>query len=793
MLRRPDPQQWLLALGGRELVEAVRVADQINVQYDRRYAHAARKPIRWHEPGQIRQITRDNNRFLLMCESAWVELTLLSAASFCVRLRTLDGAFSLQQATTSIPLTIQDDARSITIQSERLVLIIDKLRYRLRVALLPDKNLIYDDASGVGWSDQGDVRLALRLPTSDLIWGAGALNNVISLRGKRLRIDQLDTAFAARREIETAFPAVIAGARGRTLYGVNWHNVARGWLDIGVAAPEELTFEAEGGELAYTFATSTDPRELMGQLVRDQPDLPPLWAFGFGFGGTRMTSVDQLSTHMQTFQQRDVPCRVVYLDEQKSALAPAQLKPLIDELHAQGLAVMAQIAPTLKIDAPTAPVLVYPDGEPFVGASILGASFWLDFTHPDGQAAWRTRLLAYAQAGVDGVLIAQSPVSALGQGGRVVAPSDHVRQTSGAHHECRHENAHQAYNTAIAAFDQQRAQRRSVVQTRGASAMTWLTLPTTWDGLRQIIPSALNAALTIPFVGVEVGAQMGEPEGELFTRWLQATCLMPLLRAWSPVRQAVEPWAHGQPYQLINRITLKLRQRLTPYLYSLAALRREYRAPMLRPLFTLDLDDAALRGVNDAFMLGDLLVAPVLTKGATSREIYLPRGEWFDFWSHERFEGGRNVRVPAPLEQLPLFVRAGAVLPSQTDADVLTLSAFPGDRETILYEDAGEGHDALDGAYRWVYLTCARIDAARLVIERRTAGRYQPTYSAINLAVMGLEHEPTEVRLDRQGAPLWFFDDGVLELKLDESFRRVEIAHMISPLDRTVPHRPLSD
>lgn len=794
MLRRPDPQQWLLALGGRELVEAVRVAEQINAHYDRRYANSVRKPTRWHEPGMVRQSHRDANRFVLTCDSAWIEITLLAADAFHVRMRTLDDHFGVLTPMPAIPVQVQDDARRLTLQTERLVLTVDKARYRLRAALLPSKRVIYDESNGVSWSDLGDMRLSLHLTPHDVVWGTGALTQVVNLRGKRLRTWLLDGALAQKRELDTTFPPLLLGVRGSTIYGVHWHNTTRGWLDIGAFNPDELVFESEGGELAYTFAAGAETGHVAAQIggTAQHPALPPLWAFGFGFGGTRMSSVERLPDMILEFQRRDVPCSVVYLDEHKSALPATQLAELVDQLHAAGVQVMAQFAPTVSIGDTTVPyVLQYPDHEAFVGASPSGAAFWLDFTHPDALSVWNARLSAAVQAGIDGVLLTHHPVTLLANGGKISAPQDYIQHHAGSHTELRSTTAQRAHNAAVETVTTTRPDRRPVVQARGIGEMMWLAAPTTWDGLRQVIPSTLNAAVSVPFVGVEIGAQTGDPDGELYTRWLQAACLMPLLRAWSPVRQALEPWAHGQAYQVINRITLKLRQRLMPYLYSLAALRREYGTPMIHPLFTLDLEDENLRSCDDTFLVGDILVAPVLTKGAVSREVYLPHGEWFDFWSHEALEGGQTIRVTAPLERLPLFVRGGAILPSQSEPNRLTLSVYPGERETILYEDSGEGFAALQGDYRWVYLTCARPDVSRLVIERRTAGRYQPTYRGINLEVMGLASEPTDVRLDRQGAPLWFFDDGVLELKLDDTLRRVEIVHPTDPADHTVPHRPL--
>jgi hypothetical protein len=141
-------------------------------------------------------------------------------------------------------------------------------------------------------------------------------------------------------------------------------------------------------------------------------------------------------------------------------------------------------------------------------------------------------------------------------------------------------------------------------------------------------------------------------------------------------------------------------------------------------------------------------------------------------------------------------VRAGAVLPvlpetqymSEQSLDTLTLRIYPGNFETVLYEDKGEGMDYEQGEYRWVYVTCA-WEESRLSINRRVAGKYEPGYSKIKLEVVGFDEEPMEVRVDRQGAPLWFYDDELLELTVDP-FSRIEIRRKPLPTDRTILRRP---
>jgi alpha-glucosidase (family GH31 glycosyl hydrolase) len=214
------------------------------------------------------------------------------------------------------------------------------------------------------------------------------------------------------------------------------------------------------------------------------------------------------------------------------------------------------------------------------------------------------------------------------------------------------------------------------------------------------------------------------------------------------------------------RLALQLRARLQPYLYSLCALEREYNWPLLRSAPT------------DAFLLGDaLLVAPVLEPGA-SRTVRLPDGVWFDFWSDRRYAGGQSIDIVAPLERLPLFVRAGAVVPlaapTSGQPQRSTLRVYPGDYESTLYEDSGQSQDYADGNFRWSYITSvSTTDGLRLT--RRSAGRYNPPYAEHRLEIFGLPGTPVSVQVDRRSAPLWYTNAGRLECTVPDDFSAVEV------------------
>lgn len=137
------------------------------------------------------------------------------------------------------------------------------------------------------------------------------------------------------------------------------------------------------------------------------------------------------------------------------------------------------------------------------------------------------------------------------------------------------------------------------------------------------------------------------------------------------------PWSFGEPTLGIVRQFLQLRYRLMPYFYTLAWESTQTGHPLVRPLFWADQDNPQLWDMDDAFLLGDaLLVAAIAEEGATSRTIILPKGNWYNFWNDELLEGEKQVKLKAPLEQIPILVKAGSILPMEEN-NQLILHLYP--------------------------------------------------------------------------------------------------------------------
>ncbi|MGH9510721.1 MAG: TIM-barrel domain-containing protein [Terriglobales bacterium] len=294
-----------------------------------------------------------------------------------------------------------------------------------------------------------------------------------------------------------------------------------------------------------------------------------------------------------------------------------------------------------------------------------------------------------------------------------------------------------------------------------------------WETLKTHIPNAINTALTgIPYWGTDIGGFVPTKEftAELYLRWFQFGAFCPLFRCHGRTWKLRLPWGwntgdpgpievrnyngaatpdpgelHNPQVEPICRKYLELRYRMLPYLYSAVRECATTGMPIMRALWLHYPDDPVAIARGDEYLWGrSILVAPVTEQGATSRRIYLPRGSWYDFWTNERVEGGREITRDVDLETLPLYVRAGSLLPlgpvkQHVDEKVdqpLTISIYPGsDASFHLYEDDGKSFNYRKG--EWMGIQITWNDAGRLLEMRLADGSH----------MLGPSPRPLEVKL----------------------------------------------
>lgn len=296
-----------------------------------------------------------------------------------------------------------------------------------------------------------------------------------------------------------------------------------------------------------------------------------------------------------------------------------------------------------------------------------------------------------------------------------------------------------------------------------------------WKGLKAQLPIMLSMGLSgVPTMHSDAGGfAMGERDPELYRRWLQMAVFSPVFRPHGSVSAPdpkiaqieSEPVFYDDPDKSIIRNFIELRYRLMPYVYNLAYESAKTGTPFVRPLFFNDTSDTNLFTATDQYYFGNaLMIAPVLEKGAAVRKIYLPFGQWYDFWNPTTImNGGRWIEVKLTADKIPVFVKAGSVLPmkplfhntTEYPKDKLEFHYYPkeGSHSHTIYEDDGQTAQSLSsGTYEMIRLH-AQTRNGKHSLQLGSNGKNYPGKPAsreVKWVLHGQKSQPKQIWMDRK-------------------------------------------
>ncbi|MGB7051266.1 MAG: TIM-barrel domain-containing protein [Acidimicrobiales bacterium] len=297
----------------------------------------------------------------------------------------------------------------------------------------------------------------------------------------------------------------------------------------------------------------------------------------------------------------------------------------------------------------------------------------------------------------------------------------------------------------------------------------------TWNTLAQEVAlTPAEATIGEPYVSDDIGSYLGPPPTQsgadppdLYDRWVQFGTFQPILRLHSNNEDRL-PWEYPEPVQSITEAFLRLREDLIPYTYALAAESHETGAPMTRPLYLDDPDDAAAYDYPQEYLYGpDVLVAPVTVPGDDPTvSVWLPSGRWIDYFTGATFTGPGTVSMTVPLSRLPVFVKAGGIVPEQDGGDTggdpnsaLTIRAYAGGSGSFdLYDDAGSGLGYTKGERADTEITTSSASqggavSTKVTIEAtkgRFPGQAAVSHDRIEIVDVSL---PSSVTVDGRAVP----------------------------------------
>jgi alpha-D-xyloside xylohydrolase len=519
-------------------------------------------------------------------------------------------------------------------------------------------------------------------------------------------------------------------------YGIYWNNDSRSRFNNRFANYLYISSEvADGIDYYFLYGPEFDNiiasyRELTGQAP-----MFGKWAYGFWQCKNRYKSQEEILGVAQKYRDLHIPVDDIVQDwfwwNRKGEFVFNKNYPdpkgMIDQLHRENFHLMISIWPffepgstnydymdkqgwfvdKFKYAKPpyhTDAMAVYdatsPEARKFYwdkvdqGLFSIGAdAWWMDTTEPETEGQEENILLNHKLAG--------------GSGNRFV-------------------NVYPLLDTG-AVFDGQRSAseaKRVFILSRSAFAGSQRNAVTAWSGdinsdwfsFRRQVPAGLNFSLSgIPYWTTDVGGFVfGSPDDpafrELFVRWFQYATFNPILRVHGTRRpDENELWSYGPDAQRILVSFDRLRYRMLPYIYSLAWRTTSEAYTPMRPLVMDFRGDVRAENTGDEFMFGPaFLVGPVTEPAATTRQLYLPGAKWYNFWTGAAQDGGSAISAIAPLEQMPLYVRAGSILPLGPDQewstekpeDPIEIRIYPGaDGDFALYEDENDNYNYEKGVH----------------------------------------------------------------------------------------------
>jgi len=534
-------------------------------------------------------------------------------------------------------------------------------------------------------------------------------------------------------------------------YGVVWDNASD--TTVSAAVNGSTHWQSKVGERVSFFVITGDSFDALyagyRQLTGVTP-LPPKAAFGLIQSKARYASQKEILDVAQGYRDRGYPLDVMVLDWfYWTRMGQLDINPeefpdplgMNKTLHDEGVHSIISVWPRFEKEsryfnflAQKGWLLKDADGKPVDGLPVRSdrAGALIDSTNPDAREwFWDKIRDNILSQGFDWTwldetepdLVPDGDFYSIGSGDRYhnVFPLLHVGGV--AEGSARDRPNFRNLILARAAFTG--AQRNG--------ALFWSSdIQGTWEALRRQIPTGLDFTATgLAYWGNDIGGwqpipwqhtpehpplldpsdardTVGQNDDypELFTRWFEYATFSPTLRIHGS-RKHTEVWAYGKQAEGVLAQYLRLRYSLIPYLYALGKQTHDTGAPFMRGLFMDFPNDPKVSNLGDEYMLGpDFLVTPITEQGQTSREVYLPAGaDWYNYWTNEKVAGGQTITVAAPIDQIPVFVRAGSILPlgaqipsTATHQALVAIKVYPGrDTHFTLYDDDGVTNDYLKG------------------------------------------------------------------------------------------------
>lgn len=785
------------------------------------------KPIVKKYLTAVRQVVTDGNKFYFSDGDARVEIRVVSDEIIRVRLAPHgvfleDFSYAVPKVDQKVALfKLEETDNFYHISTNTVSCNVRKSDFQISFTEIQSQVIMNEDQSPMHWEENVDfggyyVYATKTCMQEENFFGLGDKSGNMNLRGRHFQNWNTD-AYSFGWDQDPLYRTIpfYIGVHQSLAYGIFFDNTFRSYFDFGREDVSKTSFWADGGELQYYYIHGPHVMDVVKryQSLTGTHPMPPQWALGYHQCRWSYYPEKKVKEIAEGFRSRNIPCDAIYLDidymegyrcftwNKKHFPDP---KRMIKELSSIGMKTVVMIDPGIKVDDN---YWVFKEGKEnnyfcrrsddyFMEGHVWpGRCQFPDFTNPKVREWWGGLYKELVDMGVAGVWNDMNEPAVFGSG---TFPNDVRHHYDG--HRGSHRKAHNVYGMQMvrSTYDGlkklMRNRRPFTITRAGYSGMQRYGCVWTGDNIASwehlILGSIQCQRMSIsgvPFCGTDIGGFSGEPDGELFTRWIQLGTFSPFMRAHSAGDTIErEPWSFGEPFESINRKFIELRYKLLPYLYSVFWEHHRYGFPILRPMIMLEQEEISNHYRQDEFTFGDkILICPVLEQGAVSRRVYLPKGAWYNYWSQEVLQGGSEHLISAPLEEMPIFVRAGSIIPEypvmqyvgekKIDEVILNVYYTDGEVNSFLYEDHGDTFAYEQDIYSEKKFN-VKGDASTLIIAQSVEGLYTPNYEMYSYNVIGLPFQVNSITIDDQEISDFSINGNKeLRFKSDKKFSEVRI------------------
>lgn len=621
-----------------------------------------------------------------------------------------DVSYSIEKPLPSVSIKAVEikSKQCITINAGQILLSVNTKEFA--VSVLDSSGKLLSEGAPIVRSKQSTIDKRV-FRTGDDVFGLGERVTPLGRRGYNSIEWNVDNNLHHAENTEpmySSFPfAIIAGA-GLMPWGYFLDSPYLSRFDTGSTDWNSMSVKLDNGEYNVYFIAGPTVREIV-QAYTDLTGthaMPPIWALGYHQCRWSYMSTDHASEIAENLRSRKIPCDVLwydidYMDNFKVFTFDKKrfgnVRKHFADMADMGFRKVVIVDPGVKIEKKGVYDIVdegtscgyfikNPDGTDYIGKVWPGGTKFPDFSHPDVAAWWGDLHERYYDAGVDAFwndmnepadMSNKSIIDTTGTVPNNVLMYDNGRNST-------MERMHNTYATfeakaTIGGMQRLRPDDRPFLLTRAGfagiqkySAKWYGDNHSTWAHLKASISQTINMGLSgLGFAGSDVGGFGHNSTPELLARWTQLGAFYPFFRNHSSSGTLnQEPWRFGKETEDICRSAIELRYHFIPYFYQLFFEMHKHGIPIMRPLFWHYPDDKKAYTVIDEFQIGQsLLVAPVVERGATERLVYLPKGEWHDYATGEKYSGGHSYVVNAPIDKCPIFIKAGSIIPVMKPVD----------------------------------------------------------------------------------------------------------------------------